>query len=174
MHATLITPDDIQGLLPETADLHVSLFDQWTGLRGVRPFPGLSSIQPETLKPWLGRINLLDVQRDPLDFCYRLYGSKLTQDSQYDLTGKLLSDLTDEQREIVQESYQTVVNDRKPLLTMVIPKEPWRDIAAYSRLILPFGDEPDMCERLLVLILRLSPDEMERHRERMPLWYRFE
>ena len=166
-----LKPSEIPALLPETAPPLLSLLDYWNELRQERPFPTYQEILPENLLPWLGQINLLDVL-DPIDFRYRVYGSKLVEVSHYELTGKLLSELTKQQQEVVWNSYCDTARTGHPLVTLVEPTEPQREYIAFSRLILPLGDENGKVTALLVFIQRLNPTELARHRMALPLYYR--
>ena len=165
-----ISIKDIRNLLPETASPLISLLDYWVTLKGKRPFPSHKEILPENLVPWLGRINLMDVL-DPIDFRYRVYGSKLSNDTHYDLTGKCLSELSEIQRVVVYDAYCEVVKKGRPLFSMAIPKEPMREFYAYSRLMLPIGDHPEKVDMLMVLIQRLTREELDQQRENMPQYH---
>ena len=171
MHYQDISKEGIISLLPETSPPHLSLLEYWQSLRGTADFPLREEILPENLVPWLGRINLLDVL-EPLDFRYRVYGSKLVEVSHYELTGKLLSELTEQQQEVVWDNYCDVVRTKQPQLTLVEPTEPQREFIAFSRLILPLGDIDGNVTALMVFIQRLNPTELARHRMDLPLYYR--
>src|SRR3546814_15413427 len=48
--------------------------DYIDGKRGERPLAARRDILPEEIGFALGRITIMDVRHDPLDFVYRLYG----------------------------------------------------------------------------------------------------
>ncbi|MBL8672313.1 MAG: PAS domain-containing protein [Alphaproteobacteria bacterium] len=56
---------------PETARVHAI----WDELRGGQPVPLRAALDPQALKPYLPGIVIVGVQRDPVDFYYRLIGT---------------------------------------------------------------------------------------------------
>ena len=80
-------------LLPVCSSLFASLFKLWDGKRAGRTYPARSDFDPLELRPWLGRISLLDVlPGPPMDFRYRLCGSQTVAQYGLDLTGKRFSE----------------------------------------------------------------------------------
>lgn len=65
-----------------------SLYRYWTAKRSGRAMPSRGDIDPIEMKPWLGRIALIDVAEEPEGLRWRLVGSELTIESGVDLTGK--------------------------------------------------------------------------------------
>lgn len=62
--------------------------DYWESRREAGGIPSKSSIQPWDIKDKLGRLCILQVQREPLDFVYRLDGMNVASALQQDMTGK--------------------------------------------------------------------------------------
>jgi len=60
--------------------------------RGSRPFAARRDILPEEIGFALGRIILMDVRKDPLDFVYRLYGSEISDADGDEVTKKSVYD----------------------------------------------------------------------------------
>jgi len=60
--------------------------------RGERPFPARRDILPEDIAFALGRVILMDVRHDPLDFVYRLYGSEISEGDHDEVTKKSVFD----------------------------------------------------------------------------------
>ena len=66
----------------------------WEDLRAGRPMPARADLHPRNMVPFLRCVILLDVLRDPLDFRYRLIGTKVTQEMIFnDHTGRTMTDL---------------------------------------------------------------------------------
>src|SRR3546814_5335269 len=62
--------------------------DYIDGKRGERPLAARRDILPEEIGFALGRITIMDVRHDPLDFVYRLYGSEISQGDHDEVTRK--------------------------------------------------------------------------------------
>lgn len=60
--------------------------------RGSRPFAARRDIMPEEFGFALGRVILMDVRKDPLDFIYRLYGSEISEADRDEVTKKSVYD----------------------------------------------------------------------------------
>jgi hypothetical protein len=68
------------------------LYRLWEAKRGDRLYPTRGDFDPIELKPWLGRVTLLDVlPGPPMDFRYRLCGSQTVEEFGIDLTGRCFS-----------------------------------------------------------------------------------
>lgn len=68
------------------------LFEYWNSKRGSRRFPSRADIDPLDFPYVMGWIALLDVERNPLRFRFRVHGTKLIAKNQFDLTGRYLED----------------------------------------------------------------------------------
>ena len=65
------------------------LFRLWDEKRAGRAMPARADFDPAEMKPWLGRLALLDVlPGPPMDFRYRLCGTRTVEEYGVDLTGK--------------------------------------------------------------------------------------
>lgn len=71
------------------------LFDEWQGAGSAGRLPGRKDFPPERLKPWLGRVLLLERGPDSTRLRYRLIGSHLTEARGFDLTGRYLDEHPD-------------------------------------------------------------------------------
>lgn len=61
-----------ESLLDVCSPLFTDLFKLWDGKRAGRVYPARGDFDPLELRPWLGRISLLDVlPGPPMDFRYR-------------------------------------------------------------------------------------------------------
>lgn len=79
-------------------DKHADLLRLWSSKRKGRNAPLRNDFRVEELKPWLGRLILLDVLQgalpDGCDFKFRLMGSSIAQEIGADLTGRTVSEST--------------------------------------------------------------------------------
>ena len=69
------------------------LYAYWQRKLNGRCMPARSDIEPLDLKPVLSQLLLLDVQREPLDFRFRLAGTRTYDIFGVDLTGHSLRDI---------------------------------------------------------------------------------
>lgn len=65
----------------------VSLYEYWVGLARSGHLPSRASIQPEAIRFALGWVNLIDVEREPLRFRFRLVGTEVARATGTDATG---------------------------------------------------------------------------------------
>lgn len=69
------------------------LFKLWDSKRTGHTYPARGDFDPLEMKPWLGRLSLLDVlPGPPMDFRYRLVGTMTAEQYGIDLTGKLFTE----------------------------------------------------------------------------------
>src|SRR3546814_9628318 len=54
-------------------------YEYWKQKRGDRPMPAESDLDPAEIRKILPHVILLDVRQEPLDFHYRLIGTKMDQ-----------------------------------------------------------------------------------------------
>ena len=65
----------------------------WLEKRGSdRPYPAWTDFQLEDFRDWYGQLSLGEVQYDPFDLFYRLWGTRLVDWWNYEMTGKCLSE----------------------------------------------------------------------------------
>ena len=82
-----------ESLLDVCSASFAGLFRLWDDKRGDRVLPARSDFDPSELKPWLGRLGLLDVlPGPPMDFRFRLCGTRTVEEYGVDLTGKRFSE----------------------------------------------------------------------------------
>ena len=65
----------------------------WDRIRAGRAMPSRADLDPADIRTILPCVFLLDVAQDPLDFRYRLIGTKMATHLNRDLTGSWMSDL---------------------------------------------------------------------------------
>lgn len=127
-----------------------TLFDHWVTLSAGRHCPRACEIDPLDMKAALGYVHLLDIVEDGIDFRYRLFGSKASSVSGFDLTGRLAS----ENRapayigQFALAVYRVALESREPVLTIHGPAGAIYT-AAWHRLVLPLADDTGAITRLL-------------------------
>ena len=129
------------------------LFAYWLEKRGERPFPAKSQIDPVEFSYILGYVTLVDVEREPRRYRFRLDGSILAALSGMDYTGRYLHELPGEQYvAFITETYDRVVDSGEPFRYR---KHELLDQQLFSEetMILPLGDNPPKVDMLVVAVI---------------------
>ena len=115
-------------------------YEYWLGRRDGRSMPSRRDLRPEDLPCCLGWINLVDVDHDPLRFCYRLVGSVIAECYGKDVTGLSVEDIAPASyAKVVRDHYTEAVLACEPLLhELQFPDE--ASSHPMMRLTLPLSD----------------------------------
>ena len=93
------------------------LHQDWESRRRGRQMPARADFDPVDLKYVLGYLSLIDVQRDPLRFRFRIHASNIAGRVGFDLTGKDVDAIADvHYRKLVRAHYIAVVEQRRPVV----------------------------------------------------------
>jgi len=117
------------------------IWEHWAKLRGGRPFPARSQLDPLDIRYALGNVVLVDLHGEPPRFRFRLIGSNITHRDRVDLTGRWIDELPGaEYRATILGRVQAVAADPRPLLVhnRALLDGRWRD---YEALWLPFAED---------------------------------
>ena len=92
----------------------------WEQLRRGRVMPSREDIEPLDIAALLPHVYLVNIAYDPLDFRYRLIGTKIVEHSLADYTGRSLRDLP-EQRPPSQiwALFNQAIEERRPVCTRI-------------------------------------------------------
>jgi hypothetical protein len=129
------------------------LFAYWLEKRGDRPFPAKAAIDPVEFPYILGYVTLVDVEREPRRYRFRLDGSILVELSGMDYTGRYLNELPGEEYvAFIKETYDRVVDSGEPHRYR---KNGLFDQQHFSEetIILPLGDSPPHVDMLMVAVI---------------------
>jgi hypothetical protein len=96
------------------------LYDYWQSKRRGRDVPDRADIDPAEIKPLLPNILIAEVTDPPFRIRYRLVGSRITQATGFDLTGRYLDQLipTDPENRW-QDYYREARDQRAPVMGAV-------------------------------------------------------
>jgi hypothetical protein len=126
------------------------LYRYWNGRRGGRRFPSRDDVDPLDFPYALGRVSLIEVERDPLRFRFRLVSTGLTEHLGYEMTGKYVDDLPEpSMREFTRAFYERALDRHAPLheaSTVLIERYTWQ----YEVLVLPLASDGETVDMLMI------------------------
>ncbi len=137
-------------LQAEDPDLNV-VFEYWRSCSREGLLPQRKDIDVLQLKPVLGHTHLVDVTaQDPMDYRYRLYGSKVRLNRFRNYTNQRVGDLPSAPyRKTVIEDYSSVVWSGTPLYQNIVAR--LQSIRySYSRLLLPLAEDGRKVNMLII------------------------
>lgn len=142
--------DDPEGLARGMAalDMHSALvkagYRYWESRRRGRPMPGRADLDPLIDIPKLvPNVMLFDVRREPLDFRWRLVGTRVRQNFWHDYTGQWFSadQNYNDRNSSVWRSMELVDRNRQPLLLRPTYVGPHDDFMYVENILLPLEVE---------------------------------
>jgi hypothetical protein len=77
--------------------------------------PARAEFDPVDVRELLPNLMMLDVLGDPLRFRYRLVGTRVVQYTGFDFTGRYLDEMVFQGRDFMEECYQLVLRERRPV-----------------------------------------------------------
>ena len=125
------------------------LCSYWIRQCGGRTMPRRCDLDPVEMSFALGNLILVDVERDPPVFRFRLYGTNVARYFGDDLTGRTTSVFDDGLRDAIEEPYRRAVDEKKPFYCEHLYEDRKRTIRA-TNLLLPLSDDNDLVNMILV------------------------
>ncbi|MCM0019316.1 MAG: PAS domain-containing protein [Tagaea sp.] len=122
--------------LPETLrDLHA----MWNAKRGARAFPARAEFAVDDVKPWLGRLHLVEILDG--DFRFAVFGTIIADLLQREYNGLRLSEIADPIARTWEAGYRAAADRRAPVFGFHEPNlYSEREIhVSWWRAILPVG-----------------------------------
>ena len=139
-----------------------TLLEIWDALRKDRRMPSRADLNLFHLKAHMGHLFLVDVQRDPLRFRYRLVGTKITDIVHRDVTGRYFEDIyTGRLLQSMIEVQSWVVNERAPLRIYSRTGHPDNKLYVYDGLLLPLSADGETVNMVLGELL-FTPESASR------------
>ncbi len=127
------------------------LYEYWIEKRGERTMPARVDIDPLDIIYIVGNVILVDViDSDPLRFHIRLHGTNLAERVGYELTGKMLDEMPDNDfQALAQQSFTWVTTNAQPLRShrdRIIDGR----FVRYETVIMPLSEDGERVTRLLI------------------------
>jgi hypothetical protein len=129
----------------------IQALEYWELKRGPRPFPSRQDLLPQEMKPFLSHVMLIDVQQDPPDFVYRIYGTSISLPTGKDYTRLSVRNIKPADfSDLVWRQYSEVVEAREPKLHCVC----YVDGASqrrYLRVTMPLSSDGSTVDKLFAV-----------------------
>ena len=128
-------------------------FDYWKRKRGNRSMPSRNDIDPAEIVKILPHVFLLDVQQSPLDFRYRLIGTKMDEHMNDRYTGQWMSQIPHQKPPSrIWANCRQVVKERRPISgdTPYVGKN--KEFLTTEDLIMPLSDDDLTVDMLFVTV----------------------
>jgi hypothetical protein len=114
------------------------LYAYWRAKKGERPAPRRADLDPVEIAPLLPFVTLVDVERAPLRFRYRLVGTAIVRNVGDDFTGRYLDSLTRlSRRDAMAAEFARVVDSAMPAVSVWDYTRGDGRRLRYERLIMP-------------------------------------
>ena len=148
------TPPDRSGtLLALKSPINQQGFDYWNQKRGSRNMPARDDIDPSEILKILPHVFLLDVRAEPLDFRYRLIGTKMDEHMMGTYTGLWMSEIPHQKPPSrIWSSCRRVVKERAPLNSDTPYVGKHKEFLTTEDLIMPLSDDDDQVNMLFVTV----------------------
>jgi len=130
----------------------------WSSLAEGDRLPRRADLDPVALARWLGNLIMVQVVDGGADFRFRLYGTKVAESNQRDLTGQSVSALPASDVAIVAGGYREALARRAPVYrghTIIADGQYF----TWERVILPLAADGHAIDMLLVGIYRIRGEE---------------
>jgi hypothetical protein len=126
------------------------LFELWSNKKVNDKFPYWRDIDVTELGPWLGNLNVVEINKNPFSFQYRIFGTSISEMINEELTNKKLEQINEKLSVDIIKSYKDMINLPRPML--YIHKQPvWHgELAVFTRLMLPMAT--DNADNLIVMV----------------------
>ena len=127
-----------------------ALFRLWDDARGGRPMPSRRDFTPESLRPWLGNLALIDVVYNPLRLHYRLVGVHIVTNLKCDPTGKDFADVVSDPADnpATRGPYRCLLQGQ-PAFEIVRPRRRASFCFDFARLSLPLSADGQAINMIL-------------------------
>jgi hypothetical protein len=112
--------------------------------------PARADFDPLDLRAHLGHLLLVDVERAPLRFRYRLVGTTITEIIKRDVTGRYFEEIyTGRLLVDLIDAFSTVVETRAPLRIYSTTGHPRNDVYVYDCVLLPLSADGESVNMIL-------------------------
>jgi hypothetical protein len=116
--------------------------DYWDSKRAGRHMPARRNIDPTEMSHLLPHVVLIDVQREPLDFRYRLVGTAVAFRLGHDYTGERFSALPQQAHGTpVWKTAVRILEEKRPIVSHIAYVGTNRWVSNYRDLSMPLSED---------------------------------
>jgi hypothetical protein len=127
--------------------------DYWHDVSGDRPMPARDDLSLGEMVDFLPNLILLDVLREPLDFRYRLIGTRIEEFMAEPYTGRCLSEIPHQAPpSAIWSNCEKAVEAAAPIIDDAPYVGPKKDIVTPEALLLPLSVDGSAVEMLMVAV----------------------
>ena len=121
--------------------------------------PCRSAFPPESLVPWIGHIQLIEVvsTKETIRFRARLVGTRIVYYQGHDNTGRFLDEvIPEDERDAILAPYRDCMDRRQPVYSVFYNCGSAAISSQLERVILPLASDGDRVDQFLVAIYRVQ------------------
>lgn len=145
--------------MPSYSEHLASLEALWNLKRGTRLLPSRSDFTPEDLRPWLGNLAVVAVEREPrLRFLVTLSGTQLDDYRGHGVTGQYI-DTIGEAITGTGEHYLAALKNCQPVRGLYDNSANSAIYRVMAKLLLPLGDIDGRVDRFIVAVYPLLAND---------------
>lgn len=123
----------------------------WQSVRNGRSMPARQDMTPQLLRRHLGWVHIFDVVQEPLDFRFRLYGSRIAEVLGVDATGKLLTEaFSGPFLNSLFPAFEALVREKRPLLLQSSGAGADKEFLPITSMMLPLSDDDERVDAILL------------------------
>lgn len=141
-----------------TDDALLQLYRYWLSKCGAKRFPSRTDIDPLDFRFALGKVSLVYITSNPRRFRYGLVSTTLTERLGYELTGKFVEDIReDDVRKYVTGLYMRALAARLPIYEKsrrYFDHRSWN----HEALVLPYSSSGDEIDLLMIYRVTNRPN----------------
>lgn len=134
-------------------------YDYWLSVAPLGALPGRQHVLPEQMTPFLSRLWLLDVYRDPLRFRFRVCGSDVVRSFGQEATGKWLHEVhpASVDKPESRDRFRFVVEEARPAWRRGVPR--WArqpEFKTTESLMLPLAADGRTVDKIIAVSIALD------------------
>ncbi len=138
-------------------------YEYWRSKAGDTRLPTRADIDPLEMRGWIQAVLLaeavFDADGTPVDFLFRVAGSRVCERYGHELTRRHLTDVRlDHQNANILANYTAAIQTRQPVYSITRFKDESGLLRSFEMLLLPLSTVGEVCDLLLGVVMPLPPD----------------
>ncbi|MDZ7713943.1 MAG: PAS domain-containing protein [Rhodovibrio sp.] len=138
-------------------------YEYWQSKAKDSRLPARADIDPMEMRGWIQAVLLaeavFDADGTPVDFLFRVAGSRVCERYGHELTRRHLSDVRlDHQNANILANYAAAIETRRPIFSIARFQDETGLLRSFEMLLLPLCTDGDVCDLLLGVVMPLPPD----------------